>query len=136
MNDDNYIGINENELIFNKDKEKSIFSGGFSVNSIMLKKGISPIMTLNNQQVGGNKVSDLFENLVIPNWTLSYNNKHQLYSDIKNDVNVNELCEDLHDKLLELVKDQNIDNNVNKSKHKITKKNKKLKNNTRNTRKK
>jgi hypothetical protein len=43
-----------------------------------MKLGLSPIMTLNTEQKGGsdeletNKVSDLFNNLVLPNWALSY----------------------------------------------------------------
>ena len=71
----NYIG--GDELVFNNDTELGIHSGGFSVNSIMLKACMSPIMTVNSDQLGGTneKVSDLFNNLVIPNWTLSYNNR-------------------------------------------------------------
>lgn len=77
----NYIG--PDELIYNNDGE--IHSGGFNINSIMMKNGMSPIMTLNSNnfmihQNGGaneiNKVSDLFANLVIPNWNLSYNYKN------------------------------------------------------------
>ena len=49
----NYIGkigeIGANELVFNTDKEEGVFSGGFNVNSIMMKSGLSPIMTLNMQ---------------------------------------------------------------------------------------
>ena len=118
----NYIG--PDELIYNNDGE--IHSGGFSVNSIMLKNGLSPIMTLNNNntnsmQIGsGNKVSDLFNNLVIPNWSLSYNykngalyqggaldnrvmyNSNKKRGDEEDDDEVME--EALHDKLLNLVK--------------------------------
>ena len=62
----NYIGeigeIGVNELVFNKDDKQGIYSGGFDVKSIMMKGGVSPIMTLNTQNGGGdtNKVSDLF----------------------------------------------------------------------------
>jgi hypothetical protein len=74
MNKLDYIGANE--LIYNTDNENGIYSGGFSVNSVMMKAGMSPIMTLNTSQKGGtNKVSDLFNDLVIPNWVLSYNDK-------------------------------------------------------------
>jgi hypothetical protein len=90
MNDNNYIG--PDELIYNNDGE--IHSGGFSVNSIMLKNGLSPIMTLNDtngnsnqMQTGGEKVSDLFNNLVIPNWSLSYNYKNGVvYQGGANDI--------------------------------------------------
>ena len=144
MNNNSYIG--PDELIYNNDGE--IHSGGFSVNSIMLKNGLSPIMTLNDNngitsqmQNGGDKVSDLFNNLVIPNWSLSYNykngvvyeggsnipynnrNKKQLndYGDDGGDDDIVE--EDLHEKLLNLVK---VDKNEIKqtvSSKKISKKN-------------
>jgi hypothetical protein len=71
--------IDANEMVFNNDKENGIHSGGFSVNSIMMKGGIKPIITLNNEttQKGGmNNVSDIFNDLVVPNWALSYHNMH------------------------------------------------------------
>jgi len=123
----NHSYIGPDELIYNNDGE--IHSGGFSVNSIMLKNGLSPIITLNNNnvnvnananvnQIGGEKVSDLFNNLVIPNWSLSYNYKNGvLYEGGANGVMYNtnkkrtveedddEVMEEaLHDKLLNLVK--------------------------------
>ena len=75
MSELDYIGADE--LVFHNDPNLGIGSGGFSVNSIMLKGGMSPIMTINNEQAGGNfdKVSDLFNDLVVPNWALSYNNR-------------------------------------------------------------
>jgi len=73
-----YIG--PDELIYNNDMNGNIHSGGFNVDSIMLKNGWSPIITLNtsnkDQMGGAEKVSDLFNNLVVPNWSLSYNYKH------------------------------------------------------------
>jgi len=121
----NHSYIGPDELIYNNDGE--IHSGGFSVNSIMLKNGLSPIMTLNNNnanvntysnQMGGEKVSDLFNNLVIPNWSLSYNYKNGavyqggangvMYNSNKklgDDEDDDEVMEEaLHDKLLNLVK--------------------------------
>jgi hypothetical protein len=121
----NHSYIGPDELIYNNDGE--IHSGGFSVNSIMLKNGLSPIMTLNNNnanvntysnQSGGEKVSDLFNNLVIPNWSLSYNYKNGavyqggangvIYNSNKkrgDDEDDDEVMEEsLHDKLLNLVK--------------------------------
>lgn len=72
-----YIG--PDDLIFNNDQEQGIHSGGFNVNSILLKSGISPIVTMNNDFRGGSggneQVSDLFQHLVVPNWALSYNNR-------------------------------------------------------------
>ena len=103
MNDIDYIGANE--LVFNTDKEAGVYSGGFGVNSIMMRAGMSPIMTLNTQ-IGGdsNKVSDLFDSLVVPNWTLSYNK--MLGGEYKdNDDSDSEIDDDLHDKLLGLVRE-------------------------------
>ena len=100
MNDIDYIGANE--LVFNTDNETGIYSGGFSVNSIMMKAGMSPIMTLNTQSGGSNKVSDLFESLVVPNWALSYNNrmiggeyKENFKEEEESDDNIDD---ELHDK--------------------------------------
>jgi hypothetical protein len=120
-----YIGVDD--LVFNDIKE-GIYSGGFNVKSIMMKAGMSPIMTVNTDQSGGGeKVSDLFNNLVIPNWTLSYNNcimggKHKEgESKIVNDESDDEddvIDEDLHEKLLELVKEHNTE--MKKTKKKTT----------------
>ena len=108
MSDIDYIGADE--LVFNTNKELGVYSGGFSVDSVMLKAGLSPIMTINNSiQTGGtDKVSDLFQDLVIPNWALSYNNKivggnstaYDNNSDSDSDID-----DDLHDKLIGLVKE-------------------------------
>jgi hypothetical protein len=107
-----YIG--SKELVFNNDTNLGIHSGGFSVNSIMMKGGMSPIMTINSEQLGGTKekVSDLFNDLVIPNWALSYNNKlvGGKYNEIEKKINDNYdsdddiIDDDLHEKLLDLVK--------------------------------
>ena len=110
MSDIDYIGADE--LVFNVNKELGVYSGGFSVDSIMLKAGLSPIMTINNSiQTGGtDKVSDLFQNLVIPNWALSYNNKI-IGGGISNgnveedDEEDDDIDDDLHDKLIGLVKE-------------------------------
>ena len=105
MNDINYI--EGDDLIFTD--EGDIQSGGFSVKSIMMKAGMSPIMTVNEQQGGGNfdKVSDLFNNLVIPNWALSYSNKMGggKYQDKDEDEDSeDDIDDDLHDKLIDLVR--------------------------------
>ena len=121
MNDIDYIGANE--LVFNSDKEAGIYSGGFSVNSIMMKAGMSPIMTINTQtgtnaQTGGtNKVSDLFDSLVVPNWALSYSNKigGGKYKDQNDEDSDDDIDDDLHDKLLDLVKEHEIKENQKKN---------------------
>ncbi len=108
MSDIDYIGADE--LVFNANKELGVYSGGFSVDSVMLKAGLSPIMTINNSiQTGGtDKVSDLFQDLVIPNWALSYNNKIVGGSSTAYDNNSDsdsDIDDDLHDKLIGLVKE-------------------------------
>lgn len=135
MSELDYIG--EDELIFNNDNENGIHSGGFSVNSIMMKAGMSPIMTMNSPEniIGGSpydKVSDLFDNLVVPNWALSYNNrivggkyKEYEHDDISDDDEV--INDDLYDKLIELVKETDLKKYTAKAagiKKKQTKRNK------------
>ena len=105
MEDIDYIGANE--LVFNTNKDSNIHSGGFSVKSIMMGNGMSPIMTLNseNKQGGGNKVYDLFESLVIPNWVLTYNKTSggTYKNESDDDEEADDVDDDLHDKLLGLV---------------------------------
>jgi hypothetical protein len=109
----------------------------------MLKNGLSPIMTMNNMnnmngtQIGGDKVSDLFNNLVIPNWSLSYNYKNgvvyeggsnSVYNKNKDDNKDDDddddeiIEEDLHEKLLNLVKVNEREMKQAGSNKKITKK--------------
>jgi hypothetical protein len=126
-----YIG--PDELIYNNDANGNIYSGGFNVNSIMMKAGFSPIMTLNEtnvSQIGGaENVSDLFNNLVIPNWSLSYNYKNLGGSNSRKDFEDEEIItEELHEKLLNLVKatEDELKENPKKNKpnksYKLTKK--------------
>ena len=101
--------LDGNDLVFYGGSDNQIYSGGFSVNSIMMKSGISPFTTLNNinGQTGGN-VSDLFKNLVVPSWLISQNNnfnggsKHTKNND--EDSEDDEIISDeLYDKLVDLV---------------------------------
>ena len=140
--------LDGNELIYN-DLKEGIYSGGFSVQSIMMREGLSPIMTLNtNPLTGGGsggepeKVSDLFSNLVIPNWAFSYNTngggqviqekKRKQNNESDDDSEEDDIIDDeLHEKLLDLVKEH--DAKVKQRKEKRTKKNmvKVMKGNTR-----
>jgi hypothetical protein len=129
-----YIGANE--FVFNNDKESGIHSGGFSVNSIMMKGGISPIMTLNDstaQKGGSNNVSDLFNDLVVPNWVLSYPTIYGGGGDFKSNNNSDDesdededdvIDDDIHDRLLNLVKQDDV--KMQNKKKRATKKNIKL----------
>jgi len=132
MSELDYIG--PDELVFNNDINAGIHSGGFSVKSIMMKSKMSPIMTLNNPNTiigGGNKVSDLFNDLVVPNWALSYNNRivgGSKYKEVEHDDDTESdddvIRDDLHEKLLELVKHHN---NMSKpAKKRMTRKLKKM----------
>jgi len=102
--------LDANDLVFTNDDTDGIHTGGFSVNSIMLKNGISPIMTINDDQKGGsNLVSDMFNNLVVPNWSLSYNMSGGKYKDKDSDSEDDDVIDDdLHDKLLDLVKQHDV----------------------------
>jgi hypothetical protein len=108
-----YINMNEakiggNEMVFSINSDGAC-SGGFNVNSIMMKAGISPITTLQSQS-GGDNVSDLFGgNLVIPSWLLSYSTmnggggKKDKYKDDDSD---DECIDDkLYETLLDLVRE-------------------------------
>ncbi len=137
-----YLG--GNELIYNNDLKEGIHSGGFSVNSLMMREGLSPIMTLNTSSSsltgGSEKVSDLFSNLVVPNWAFVYgkstggsdinkrNKKNSNESDSESEDEV--IDDEIHDKLLDLVKEHDI--KAKQKKEKQTKKNrtKGLKTNT------
>ena len=102
------------DLVYtNKD---GIYSGGFNVQSIMMKGGISPIMTINNNdgQKGGStgKVSDIFSGLVVPAYAYYHNggskNKSSSYKSHNNNESDSEdevIDDDLHDKLLGLVRE-------------------------------
>lgn len=121
-----YIGASD--LVYNN--KDGIYSGGFNVQSIMMKGGISPIMTINNNnngQTGGSKVSDMFGGLVVPAFAYHNNyqsggskhNNHKIYqSDSDEDDVIND---ELHDKLLNLMNDY--DDKIKQNKKKNTKKN-------------
>jgi hypothetical protein len=124
--------LDANDLIFNNDIKNGIHTGGFSVNSIMMKEGISPIMTMNNNnniQKGGTPlVSDLFNDMAVPNWALSYHNKmfggeyENIINDSDEEADNNVVNDDLHDKLLDLVKQHDTQQQNKQSKKKITRK--------------
>ena len=100
--------LDGNDLIFYSDVNNEIHSGGFSINSIMMKGGISPFTTLNkmNGQTGGN-VSDLFKDLVVPSWLVSQGNIFSGGTKQNNKDSDSEdegiISDDLHDKLVALV---------------------------------
>ena len=132
----NEANIGGNEMVFSINSGGAC-SGGFNVNSIMMKAGLSPITTLQSQ-TGGNNVSDLFDgNLVIPSWLLSYSTmKGSANGDVngggnekkrKDDESDDECIDDkLYETLLDLVREPlhklNHPNKVAKTKRNKTQK--------------
>lgn len=119
--------MDDAEFIYYTNPDGCINSGGFCIKSIMLKNKISPIMTLNkpfDKQEQINKVSDIFDDLVVPNWAylqqravinnIDYNEnfnyknnentKCKIYYEDENDEIVDDY---LYNQLLELVKEEN-----------------------------
>ena len=123
--------IDGDDLVFYSGSDNQIYSGGFSVNSIMMKTGFSPFTTLNNinTQTGGN-VGDVFKDLVVPSWLMSQDNnfsggsKHMNNDDDSEDDEI--ISDELYDKLVDLVtvSDAEIKNkkkNTKRLKNKVTK---------------
>lgn len=130
----------EKDFIFYSDKEGGIHSGGFSVDSLMLKGGFSPIMTLNSSgnQLGGsgiNQMSSLFDGLAVPYWATMYggasfrdedNEENTSYNFDEEELdNENEIMpNDIHEELLKLVSidDKAIKGGKKKTRRQINKK--------------
>jgi hypothetical protein len=114
------IYLDANDLVYSKDPSQGVTSAGFSVDSIMMKIGISPIRTMNTSDPTKEEdVASLFKNkLVVPNWLLSFppssippsfsggngNKEHQESKDMYGDEE-DVMDDDLHDRLLDLVKE-------------------------------
>ena len=111
------------DLVFYKENDK-IMSGGYSSDSILLKEGFSPMMTLNESYLasGGKKerVSNLFENLAVPAGLfyipqtsgVKHNNEYNYDEECEHFV----LSDDIHEQLFKLIE-------VDKKKKQGTKKN-------------
>jgi len=151
--------LDANDLVCYRDPDGGIYSAGFNVKSIMMKAGISPIITMNTDDAScinaglglgeKNKVSDLFDNLVIPNWALAYDTKNTNMNNMgirlmggekgttahKNgteDDDDDVVDDDLHDRLLDLVKEHDIRKSKTVGiKKRLTRKAKNVKNKTR-----
>jgi hypothetical protein len=101
-----------NDLIFYKEGDQ-IKSVGYSINSILLQNGMSPMKTFNtSKQIGGDNISSDFDELAVPSG-LSYISQKKTSSNFdlfsggssknnqtdKHDV----LSDDIYDKLFGLV---------------------------------
>ena len=98
--------ILQNDLIFYKNAEGNIMSGGYNVESHMLQKGISPMQTLNLGQNGGKdeKVSSSFENMAVPAglyYITQPNNKNKEQMNYKKEHVA--LSDDIFNKLYEMI---------------------------------
>jgi hypothetical protein len=99
-----------NDLVFNKDPNGKIKSGGYLINSILMSEGIAPMTTLNDTQSGGardqEKVSDIFNNLAVPAGLFCINKKSQLVDcDMEKSIMDQHvpLSDDIHDRLLAMI---------------------------------
>jgi len=113
-----------------------IMSGGFKVDSLLLKYKKSPMYTLNKSSMsgGGNNVSDLFKDLAVPagiffqQRQIGGRNKYNNEKIVEED----EIDDDLYDKLTKLATTQetykkNKSKKARKDLNKSTKKNYKVK---------
>lgn len=127
--------FDSDEFVFTNDKEGGINTGGITVNSLMMRKGLSPIKTLNTNSTnngmsgGGDKVSNLFDNIVVPNWVYTIGKMNgggsNSYEDNKRELDSDDdsvIGDDLHDTLVGLVEQHETKSKENKSKIKVTKK--------------
>lgn len=104
--------MTEKEIITDDDdfvmieRNGEILSGGFKVNSILLKNNRSPMHTLNKSMSGGdeNNVSDLFKDLAVPAGIFFQPSKIGGGSGEHKGENIEEeeIDEDLYDKLAKL----------------------------------
>ena len=98
------MALKSDDLVFNTDKNGDITAGGFSVNSCLLKSGVSPITTINNGSQKGGSVSAIFNNLAVPAGLLYM---QQSLATSYTPENGDEMISDtLYDKLLNLATDK------------------------------
>jgi hypothetical protein len=104
--------LSANDMIFYKEDGK-MMSGGFSVESLLLKNGKSPIKTLNgNGQEGGddNSVAGIFKNMAVPSTLLYQPNREKTldlfdYEKLEggNKKTDDVLPEDIHEKFMKMI---------------------------------
>jgi len=83
--------LSGDDLVYYKENGR-IMSGGFNINSILMKQGTSPLVSLNNDaeaQTGGslNSVSNLFKSLAVPTGLLYLHEKKKAYKNLDYDQN-------------------------------------------------
>jgi hypothetical protein len=110
----------DDDFLFYKDGDV-IMSGGYSIDSLLLKEGISPMQTFNslenNNQMGGNKASNIFENLAVPAGLLYINKKNiGSYSSLSDYKETKMLPDNIFDEFMSMIE-------MDKRKRKKTRKN-------------
>jgi len=105
--------LSANDMIFYNEEGK-IMSGGFSVESLLLRKGESPMYTANgSENKTGGSVSSIFKNLAIPAGLLYQSNKEKTrkmfqYNEDSQELqggfnNNSVLSEDIHSQLMKMI---------------------------------
>ena len=79
--------LSGDDFVYYKENGK-VMSGGFDINSILMKQGTSPLVSLNNDdeaQTGGslNPVSNLFKSLAVPTGLLYLHEKKKGYKNLE-----------------------------------------------------
>ena len=139
--------LSTNDMIFYKEKDgdkEKIMSGGFSVESLLLHKGESPMYTANgseNINITGGSVSGIFKNLAVPAGLLYQANKEkkrQLFAynedgqELVGGFNNNSvLSEDIHSQLMKMVEVNDSGKTVRERKTRKHRVSKEKKNNSR-----
>ena len=122
--------MDERDMIFNNNNG-NITAGGFNIKSLMMQLGISPITTVQSQSGGGstNQVSDIFDGIIIPNWTYSHNElfKHNkcVMKENTDPDNCKVIDDDIYNQMMEAVtfyKQQKNKTKKTKIRHSVTKK--------------
>jgi hypothetical protein len=122
--------MDESDMIFNNNNG-AITAGGFNIKSLMMQLGISPITTVQNQSGGGStdQVSDIFDGIIIPNWTYSHNKLFKHNKCVMNDNTDPDNCkvidDDIYNQMMEAVtfyKQQKNKTKKTKIRHSVTKK--------------
>ena len=125
--------LQNNDLIFYKGDHGNIMSGGYDVESHMLRNGISPMKTLNFEQNGGKekKVSNSFENLAVPAGLYYITQPQSKTTNKEQQIHNKEhttLPDDIFDKLYEMIEYDNKKKRTTKKQNlNVVKKNKKTK---------
>ena len=147
--------MNEDDFIYYKDDKNNLMSGGFSMNLLALKNGLSPLS--GGEVKGGSEDRSLhdtdysqeFKDHIIPSFLHyqlagEHDNYSQKMSELlnvyeddneQNDENEDQEGGDLYEKLLDLVTMNKSNKNKNKNKNKISRKEPKINKNTKNNKK-